>query len=107
MLLDNYIEEITQELAEKTPALQQLRRDHDQAMNNCNQLTVKLNALFEECETLRLESEDSIRQTKATERENGRLKQLVGDLGRQVKVSFPRCMVVDLAYRVSFHRYRV
>lgn len=84
--LDNYIEEVTQELAEKTPALQQLRKDHDQAVSNCSQLTTKLNALFEECETLRLESEDSVRQCRATERENGRLKQLAGDLGRQVKV---------------------
>lgn len=84
--LDNYIEEITQELAEKTPALQQLRRDYDQALTNSNQLTTKLNAMFEECETLRLESEDSVHQARATERENGRLKQLVGDLGRQVKV---------------------
>ena len=86
--LDNYIEEVTQELAEKTPALQQLRKSHDQAVSNCNQLTTKLNALFEECETLRLESDDSVRQCKATERENARLKSLVGDLGRQVKVSY-------------------
>ena len=84
--LENYIEEVTQELAEKTPALHQLRKDHDQAISNCNQLTTKLNSLFEECETLRLESEDSVRQCRVTERENGRLKQLAGDLGRQVKV---------------------
>lgn len=85
--LDNYMEEVTQELAEKTPALQKLRKDHDQAVSNCNQLTTKLNSLFEECETLNLESEDSVRQFKASERENVRLKQLAGDLGRQIKVS--------------------
>lgn len=84
--LENYIEEVNQELEEKTPALQKLRRDHDQAVLNCDQLTNKLNALFEECETLRVESEDSIRQARASERENSRLKLLVGDLGRQVKV---------------------
>ncbi len=84
--LENYIEEINSELAEKTPALQQLRRDHNQAVSNCSQLTTKLNALFEECETLRLESEDSVRQARATDRENDRLKLLVHDLSRQVKV---------------------
>ena len=84
--LDNYIEQVTEELAEKTPMLQQLRRERDQAVSSSNQLTTKLNALFEECETLRLESEDSVRQRRATERENSRLKTLVGDLGRQVKV---------------------
>lgn len=77
---------MTQDLAEKTPVLQQLRKDHDQAVSNCNQLTTKLNTLFEECETLRLESEDSVRQSRANERENARLKQLVNDLGRQIKV---------------------
>ena len=84
--LEHYIEEINSELAEKTPALQQLRRDHNQAVANCSQLTTKLNALFEECETLRLESEDSVHRARATDRENARLKLLVHDLGRQVKV---------------------
>ena len=85
--LENYIDEVNQELEEKTPALQKLRRDHDQAVMNCDQLTTKLNSLFEECEMLRVESEDSVRQARASERENARLKLLVGDLGRQVKVS--------------------
>ena len=84
--LEHYIEEINSELAEKTPALQQLQRDHNQAVSNCAQLTSKLNALFEECETHRLESEDSVRQARTTDRENARLKMLVHDLGRQVKV---------------------
>ena len=82
----NHVNEITAELEEKTPALQQLRRDYDQAIVSNNNLTTKLNALFEECETLRLESEDSVSLAKASERENARLKDLSGDLGRQVKV---------------------
>ena len=86
VLLENTITDITHELAEKTPALQQLRREHDQVLTNCNQLTNKLNSLFEECESLRLESDESMRQAKATDRENARLKELAGDLGRQVKV---------------------
>ena len=86
VLLENTITDITHELAEKTPALQQLRREHDQVLTNCNQLTNKLNTLFEECESLRLESDESMRQAKATDRENARLKELAGDLGRQVKV---------------------
>ena len=46
-----------------------------------------MNSTFEECETLRLESEDAVRDAKTRERENKRLKQLTSDLGRQVQVS--------------------
>ena len=84
--LNNYIEQIMQELNDKTPALQQLRRDYDTTMQNNTQLSQKLNSMFEECESLRLESEDSVKQAKIKERENQRLKQLTADLGRQVKV---------------------
>ena len=75
-----------QELNDKTPALQQLRRDYDTALQNNTQLSQKLNGMFEECESLRLESEDSVKETKIKERENQRLRQLTADLGRQVKV---------------------
>ena len=75
-----------QELNDKTPALQQLRRDYDTALQNNTQLSQKLNGMFEECESLRLESEDSVKQAKIKERENQRLRQLTADLGRQVKV---------------------
>lgn len=85
--LENYVEQVSQELEEKGPALQQLRIDHDRAVLNCDQLTTKLNSLFEECEVLRLESEDSVRQARASERENARLNLVVKDLGRQVQVS--------------------
>ena len=85
--LNNYIEQIMQELNDKTPALQQLRRDYDTTMQNNTQLSQKLNSMFEECESLRLESEDSVKQAKIKERENQRLKQLTADLGRQVKVT--------------------
>ena len=86
MNLNNYIEQVMHELNEKTPALQQLRRDYDTTMQSNAQLTQKLNGLFEECESLRLESEDSVKQAKIKERENQRLRQLSADLGRQVKV---------------------
>ena len=65
----------------------QLRHNYDQALQNCDELTQKLNSTFEECETLRLESEDAVRDTRTRERENKRLKQLTSDLGRQVQVS--------------------
>lgn len=84
--LNNYIEQIRQELDDKTPALQQLRRNYDETRQKNEQLTQKLNSFFEECESLRLESEDSVKQAKVTERENQRLRQLTADLGRQVKV---------------------
>ena len=96
---------MTQELAEKTPALQQLRKDHDQAITNCNQLTSNVNTLFEECETLRLESQDSVKQARATERENARLKMLVGDMGRQVKVSPAMCMCLCIGVSIKIHVY--
>lgn len=79
-----------QELNDKTPALQQLRRDYDTASQTNAHLSQKLNAMFEECESLRLESEDSVKQAKIKERENQRLRQLTADLGRQVKV---RCFL--------------
>ena len=82
----NHIEQITEELEEKAPALQKLRRDYDQTLISNNSLTTKLNTLFEDSEILRLESEDSVRQAKVCERENARLKSVNGDLGRQVKV---------------------
>ena len=75
------------ELNDKTPALQELRRNYDSVLQNNTQLSQKLNGLFEECESLRLESDDSVKQGKVKERENQRLRQLTADLGRQVKVS--------------------
>ena len=74
------------ELNDKTPALQELRRNYDTILQNNTQLSQKMNGLFEECESLRLESEDSVKQAKVKERENQRLRQLTADLGRQVKV---------------------
>ncbi len=53
---------------------------------NCDQLTVKLSGMFEECEVLRMESEGAVKDAKLKDRENHRLKQLAGDLGRQVQV---------------------
>ena len=96
--LNNYIEQIMQELNDKTPALQQLRRDYDTTMQNNTQLSQKLNSMFEECESLRLESEDSVKQAKIKERENQRLKQLTADLGRQVKVTRLAYMYTCLLY---------
>ena len=84
--LNNYLEQIMQELDEKTPALQQLRRNYDSTLQNCEQVTQKLNAMYEECEMLRLESEDAVKEGKIHERENKRLKLLTTDLGRQVQV---------------------
>ena len=55
-------------------------------MQNCSTLTEKLNAMYDECATLRLESEDSVKLYKSSQRENQRLKVLTSDLGRQVKV---------------------
>ena len=40
---------------------------------------------------LRLESDDASRQSQLQEKENDRLKKLVGDLSRQVKVLLQEC----------------
>lgn len=56
------------------------------ASQKCDQLTVKLNGMFEECEMLRMESEEAVKDAKLKDRENQRLKLLTGDLGRQVQV---------------------
>ena len=90
--LSNHIDRVTEELEEKVPALQQLRRDYDQALVGNNNLTTKLNALFEEYETLQLESEDAVRLSKSKDREIARLKNVGHDLGRQVKVCVCVCV---------------
>ena len=45
----------------------------------------------QECETLRTESEEAIKQFRITERENKRLKSLTADLGRQVQTLLKEC----------------
>ena len=84
--LSVHISHVMEELNTKVPALQQLRRNYDQALIEKNELTGKLSKLFEEYETLQLESQDSIRLAKTKDREIARLKSSTHDLGRQVKV---------------------
>ena len=38
-----------------------------------------------------MESEEAVRQSRVTERENKRLKTLTGDLGRQVQILLKEC----------------
>lgn len=52
----------------------------------CQAQQDQITGLLEEFETVRLESEESIKFSRSLERENKRLKTLSGDLGRQVKV---------------------
>ncbi|XP_064382187.1 nucleoprotein TPR-like isoform X2 [Halichondria panicea] len=89
--LNNYIDQIVQELSEKTPALQKLRRDYDSSVHTVSSLNQKLDALMDECESLRLEGDDSVRQYRGTLREKERLKALTTDLGRQVKILLKEC----------------
>ncbi len=91
-MLDNYIKQIDQELSEKTPALQKLRRDYDGSLTTITNLNSKLDALMEECETLRLEGEDSVKQYGGVVRDNKRLKALTTDLGQQIKVKHNNCL---------------
>ena len=42
-----YLQHVLDELEEKTPALQQLRRNYDTAMKNCDQLTTQLTTTVE------------------------------------------------------------
>ena len=57
----------------------------------CQSQQDKLENVLEECETLRLESEEALKVTRSVERENKRLKVLSGDLGRQVKTLLKEC----------------
>ena len=45
----------------------------------------------QECETLRMESEEALQQFRMTERENKRLATLTSDLRRQVQVLLKEC----------------
>jgi nucleoprotein TPR len=89
--LNNYLTQIMEELDEKTPALQRLRRDHDSLLKKCQEQQDKLVDLANECEMNRLEYEESLKTSKANDREIKRLKSLVGDLSRQVKVLLKEC----------------
>ena len=42
-----YLQHVLDELDEKTPALQQLRRNYETAMKNCDQLTAQLTSTVE------------------------------------------------------------
>ena len=84
--LNNSITQIMQELDEKTPALQQLRVNYDAAVKSNEGMSQKLASVLEECEGLRYEAVDAVKQSRVTERENHRLKSLTSDLSRQVQV---------------------
>ena len=89
--LTNYLTQIMEELEEKTPRLQKLRRDYDLLMHTNQELQEKMETMVEDCETLRVEAEESLKYSRAIERENKRLKGLTGDLGRQVKTLLKEC----------------
>lgn len=86
LILNNCIKQIEQELSEKAPALQKLRRDYDGSLKTIANLNSKLDGVMDECERLRLEGEDSVRQYQGVIREKQRLKALTTDLGQQIKV---------------------
>ncbi len=89
--LNNYLTQIMEELEEKTPVLQRLRRDHDVLVRTNEELQNKMEMIAEESETLRLEAEESLKFSRVIERENKRLKTLTGDLSRQVRTLLQEC----------------
>lgn len=94
--LNNSITQIMQELDEKTPALQQLRLNYDVAVKSNEAMSLRLSSSLEECEGLRYEAEDAVKQSKVTERENQRLKSLTADLSRQVQVGTIQSTVLNV-----------
>lgn len=89
--LNNYLTQILQELEEKTPVLQKLRRDHDLLLRANEELQKKMEDIVEDSETLRVEAEESLKYSRSIERENKRLKLLTGDLSKQVKALLVEC----------------
>lgn len=45
--VSNYLQQVLQELDEKTPALQQLRRNYDTTIQECDRLTTQLSSTVE------------------------------------------------------------
>ena len=45
--VSNYLQQVLEELDEKTPALQQLRRNYDTAVQDCDRLTTQLGSTVE------------------------------------------------------------
>ncbi|XP_071835519.1 nucleoprotein TPR-like isoform X3 [Apostichopus japonicus] len=84
--LNEYMDQILQEIEEKAPILQQQREDYEKSLETTNQLSIRLDAALLECEQQRVTADEAERRRSHVMREKERLKQQTVDLGQQVRV---------------------
>lgn len=84
--LKSYLNELVSEIEEKAPILNRQKQEYEDAMKTINTLSAQLENSMMDYEVLKSKSEDSIKKYNMVASENGRLKQDVNDLSRQVSV---------------------
>ncbi|KAI5645397.1 TPR/MLP1/MLP2-like protein domain-containing protein [Phthorimaea operculella] len=78
------INTIVQELEEKAPLLQKQKSEYEEALESNTALTQQIESLLIECNRLRDDYNEASKIANHYNRENGRLKGELADLGRQV-----------------------
>ncbi|PIK55813.1 putative nucleoprotein TPR-like [Apostichopus japonicus] len=86
--LNEYMDQILQEIEEKAPILQQQREDYEKSLETTNQLSIRLDAalLVRNVNSKRATADEAERRRGHVMREKERLKQQTVDLGQQVRV---------------------
>ncbi|XP_033645246.1 nucleoprotein TPR-like [Asterias rubens] len=84
--LNDYLDQILEEVEEKAPIMQKQRDDYEKALQTTHQLSSRMDANLIECEQLRIAADEADRRANMSVREIIRLKQQCTDLGQQVRV---------------------
>ncbi|GLH16542.1 Uncharacterized protein GBIM_20794 [Gryllus bimaculatus] len=82
--LNDYLDDIVQQIEKKAPELQKLRDDHSSLLSDREQLCATLDIIAKETEALNEEIKDVKKLKDQLERENERLKKELVDLSTQV-----------------------
>ncbi|XP_064626009.1 nucleoprotein TPR-like [Lineus longissimus] len=84
--LNQYLDQILQEIEERTPVMKKQREDYEAAMQTINQMTSQLDTAMIEGEKTRIELDENHRRVGNLSRDNKRLQQQTVDLGLQVRM---------------------
>uniref|UniRef100_T1J0B3 Nucleoprotein TPR n=1 Tax=Strigamia maritima TaxID=126957 RepID=T1J0B3_STRMM len=83
--LNQYIDQILQEIEERAPQLKRQKEDYEKAVETNASLTRQLETALREFEGMRIETDEAKRKSGHFERENQRLMRQVADSGLQVR----------------------
>lgn len=84
--LNQYLEQILQEIEEKAPIVKKQREDYENSLKTITSMTKHHEVVMQEFDQLRLKADDCKRRSGQLERENKGLKQQCTDLGQQVRM---------------------